>query len=149
MKSRGILMLNKVGTLVTLTLISACTTVNVSEVDASANRISDVCVERNERVQVSDFLRIVEQGFLRHGIETSVYEGKAPENCEYVLSYTAERGWDIKPFLDYAELRLKHRSKTIGTAEYRHSGGFGLNKWASTETKMTPVIDRLLAGYTK
>src|SRR5689334_17007118 len=108
-------------------LVSGCTTVNVTKVDASANRITDVCIERNERVQVSDFLRIVEKAFLHHGIETSVYDGKAPESCEYVLNYTAERGWDLKPFLDFAELRLKHRNKTIGTAEYRHSGGFALN----------------------
>ncbi len=69
-----------------------------------------------------------------------------PPSCTYRLWYTAERGWDLAPYLDYAELRLKHDRKTIGTATYRHSGGFGLNKWASTESKMTPVIDQLVGS---
>jgi len=51
--------------------------------------------------------------------------------------------------MNYAELRLKHGAKTIGSATYRHAGGFALNKWASTESKMHPVIEQLLAGYQK
>ncbi len=49
-------------------------------------------------------------------------------------------------FLRYAELRLRDREKTIGTATYRHRGGLGLNKWASTRSKMRPVIDQLLSA---
>lgn len=134
--------------LLTLSL-AACTSVNVAQVDAGKYPIDVVCIERNEKVAVADFLSVVEQGFMRHGLETKVYDGEPPESCEYSLWYTAERGWDVAPYLDYAELRLQQRDKTIGTALYRHSGGFGLNKWAGTESKMNPVIDELLADYSR
>ena len=36
-------------------------------------------------------------------------------------------------------------NRIIGTASYHHHGGFALTKYASVQTKMTPVIDELLA----
>jgi hypothetical protein len=128
-------------------MLSACTSVTVLAVDSAKHPIDTVCIERNDAVVVDDFLAVVEQGFIRHGLETAVYDGNLPESCEYSLWYTAERGWDIAPYLDFVELRLKQRGKTIGTATYRHSGGFGFNKWNSTKSKMNPVIDKLLAAY--
>lgn len=128
-------------------LMTACTSVQVSKVDASKHPIKRVCIQENPKVAVSDFVGVVENGFRRHGIETSLHGGTVPADCEYILTYTAERGWDITPYLDFAELRLTHKGTTIGTATYRHRGGFGFNKWAGTETKMNPVIDQLLSGF--
>ena len=96
---------------------------------------------------VVDFLAVVEEGFNRHGIETELYDGQVPPDCEYTLTYTARRKWDIGFFLAYAHLRLSHGHKTIATATYKHSGGLALNKWASTESKITPVIDELLSDF--
>jgi hypothetical protein len=127
--------------------MSACTTVNVAKIDTSANPMKSVCIEQNPKVLVADFVGVVERGFLAHGIETSVYSVPLPASCEYSLTYTATRGWDLAPFMNFAELRLKRGPTTIGSATYRHAGGFGLNKWASTESKMQPVIEQLLAGY--
>ena len=136
-------------TLPILLLLStaACTTVEVAKVDASRYPMQLVCIERNDKVLVDDFLSVVERGFLRHGVEAVVYDGQQADNCEYSLWYTAERGWDMSPYLDFAELRLKQHGKTIGTATYKHSGGLALNKWASTNEKMDPVIDSLLADF--
>lgn len=126
---------------------SACTSTSVRPVDAKAHSIKQVCIERNPRVQVDDLVVVLENGFARHNIQTSVYEGTVPNGCEYTLWYTARRGWDLAPFLKSAELRLRHQGIEIATAYYNHSGGFALNKWASTETKLDPVIDELLAGF--
>ena len=126
---------------------TACTTINVTKIEASKHPISLVCIKVNPKVLVGDFLTVVEAGFLRHGIEVEVFEGQAPSHCEYIMSYTALRGWDLAPYMDQAELRLMREGKTVGLATYRHSGGFGFNKWASTESKMTPVIDELLAEF--
>jgi hypothetical protein len=49
--------------------------------------------------------------------------------------------------LSYAELSLHKDRLVIATARYRHSGGFALNKWDSTQTKLAPVIDELLADF--
>ena len=127
--------------------LACCTHVAVKPIDAAKHQIASVCIKENSKVQVVDFLAVVQEEFLNHGIETDVYTGDLPENCQYRLNYTARRSWDIVTFLSYAELRLMYGTTTIGVANYRHSGGFALNKWASTKSKMTPVIDKLLQNF--
>lgn len=139
--------LQVVASLATLLSLSACTTVSVHRVDTVQHPIKSVCIEENPKVAVSDLLSVLESGFQRHNIKTSVYRDKAPERCEYTLWYTAFRGWDLAPFLRRAELRLRRGDDTIASAIYNHSGGLALNKWASTEDKLTPVIDELLGGF--
>lgn len=131
-----------------LALTAACTTVQVVRPDASKYQIKSACIERNAKVQVSDFTTVLQAGFLRHGIETSLFEqGKIPATCQTVIKYTATRGWDVTPFMNHAEVTMSQEGRVIGTATYRHAGGLALNKWADTATKMDPVIDQLLAGY--
>ena len=128
-------------------LVGACTSVKVQSVDASIPLLH-VCIQRNYRVEVSDFLPVLLQGFERHGIGTEVYNGDRPRRCEYVLTYTALRSWDMKPYLSHAELHLLRAGQEVASAEYhlRAKGGFALTKWAGTQSKMDPVIDELLAG---
>ena len=128
-------------------LLGACTTVNVRKVDATKHPLKLVCIEENPKVAVDDFMSVLENGFQRHGINTIVYQLKAPDRCEYTLWYTAFRGWDIAPFLNRAELRLRRGDEVVASAMYKHSGGFALNKWASTEAKLNPVIDELLSDF--
>lgn len=137
----------RTATLALVLFAASCTTVRVSSVDPRYKPIDRVCIERNAKVMVDDFIPIVEDGFRRHGIGTAVYDAPVPGDCKFVLTYTARRGWDMASFLKYAELRLQDGQVTIGSATYKHAGGFGLNKWASTESKMNPVIDQLLAAY--
>jgi hypothetical protein len=127
-----------------LVALGACTTVRVTPVDRAAHPIDRVCIERNPKVVVDGFVTVLQNGFRRNGIETEVYDGAMPAECRYALTYTARRGWDAVPYLKFAELRLTDHATEIGTATYRHAGGFGLNKWASTESKLDPVIDQLL-----
>ena len=91
----------------------------------------------------------MEDGFNDHGITTEMYKGARPRHCEYHLTYTALRSWDFSTYLFHAELRLYKGSTRIGYAEYHliGKGGFSLNKWASVKSKMTPIIDELLAQY--
>ncbi|MDH3613857.1 MAG: Sbal_3080 family lipoprotein [Gammaproteobacteria bacterium] len=128
-------------------LICACTSVKVQPVDASMPLLH-VCIQRNTAVQVGDFLQVLEDGFERHGIGTEIYNGNRPRRCEYVLTYTALRSWDMKPYLSHAELRLLRAGQQVASADYhlRGKGGFSLTKWAGTKSKMDPVIDELLAG---
>jgi len=125
-------------------MLAGCTSVQVNNVDTSQHDIDQVCIQKNPKVIVSDFLGVLQQGLMRHGIQSSVHDAPLPAHCSYRLEYTAERGWDLAPYLDHAEIYLYRDGGLIGSANYRHSGGFGLNKWASTATKMNPVIDQLL-----
>ena len=126
-----------------------CTSVQVKPLDSSL-AISKVCIEKNEKVIVPQFLEILKSGFDRHGISTEIFHGKAPDECEIVCTYTALRSWDFTPYLSHAELWLRDQNgKLIAYAEYhlKGGGGFALNKWASAKSKINPVIDELLVGY--
>jgi len=133
--------------IITVIAFAGCTSVNVKKVDSNEHPLLLVCITENPSVLVRDFLTVVENGFKHHGIETEIYAGNMPRHCSYILTYNADRGWDFAPFLNYAVLYLKHDNKIIATATYRHSGGLALNKWVSTESKMTPVIDQLLSDF--
>lgn len=124
--------------------ISGCTSVQVSPVDATD--IKQVCIVENPRVEVTDFVDVLRDGFSRHNIPTSVVSADAAKSCEVTLTYTALRHWDLKPYLSHAELRMWRNGVQIGSAEYHLNGGggFDMAKWAGTKAKMDPVIDQLL-----
>ncbi len=130
-----------------LPVIASCSSVQVREVQASSHPISLVCIKNDPTVLVVDLLGVIEDGFQRHGIETKVFDDDLPDTCKYSLTYAAGRSWDVAPYMNHAELRLKEGNKIIGSATYHHKGGFGFNKWASTASKMDPVIDKLLEGF--
>jgi hypothetical protein len=142
-------MKNKLMPVLSIFLLASCTTVNVRKVDAEAYPIKLVCIQENPKVIVSDLITVLEDGFQRHNIKTLIYQDKAPDRCEYMLWYTATRQWDVAPFLNHAELRLKQGDTVIASATYHHAGGFALNKWASTEKKLNPIIEELLAGFSQ
>lgn len=126
--------------------VTGCTAIKVQPVDNLAS-ILHVCIHENPKVKVDDFVPVLEAAFSRYGISTERVATIAP-HCEYVLSYSARRSWDITPYLSQAELELSQWGRPIARADYhlRGKGGLALNKWASTETKISPVIDKLLTG---
>jgi hypothetical protein len=131
-------------------ILLGCTSIEVRPVTAGLN-IGEVCIEENTAVIVDDFLPVVRDGFDRHGIATKVYPKPVPRECEYVLTYTAFKTWDMATYLHRAELRLERNGRMVGTATYhlRGKGGLSLTKWASTKEKMDPVIDEMLANVKK
>jgi len=131
-------------------ILNSCTSINVKPVAAGVV-ITNVCVEINPKVIVADFLPVVRSGFDRHGIHTKIVSRPAPQECEYVLSYTAFKTWDLTLYLHHAELKLESKGKIIASAEYhlKGQGGLALTKFKSTKEKMTPVIDKLLINVNK
>ncbi|MGI9323862.1 MAG: Sbal_3080 family lipoprotein [Pseudomonadales bacterium] len=124
----------------TLTM-AACTAVNVDPV-ADSSDLGTVCIVENPKVVVADFIAVVEGRFKHHGVATKLVQDR--KGCNTTLDYTAERSWDLKPFLDYAQLTLRRDGVLIGSAEYRNRGGFTVTKYAGTASKMNPVVDELL-----
>jgi hypothetical protein len=126
-------------------VLAGCTSVSVRALDPNKHPVKLVCIQKNPEVQIREFLGVVEDGFQRHGMETEVFDSDPPPRCEYVLTYVAVRGWDFVTYLKHVELRLKQGHKIVGTAIHK-SGSATLTKFASVETKMTPLIDELLTG---
>lgn len=129
-----------------IALSSACTTIRVEPLQAAA---TDVCIEENPEVQVDDFVGTLQRGFARHGVATRLYRQIPASDCPLVLSYTARRSWSVVTYLALAELRIHGADgRQLASAYYRFRGRglLAVKKWQSTETKMAPVIDQLLAG---
>jgi hypothetical protein len=123
----------------------ACTHVYVQPVRGGPQALADVCIERNPKVRVSDFVQVLVKGFRRHGIETRVVQPPADPECDYVVHYSARRSWDLVTYMNYAEISVKQDDALIASATYSHSGGFAFNKYRGTRAKMDPVIDELLS----
>ena len=129
-----------------IVLSSACTTIRVEPLKTP---LASLCIEENPEVQVDDFLGTLQRGFARHGIDTRLYKQIPASGCPQVLSYTARRPWARGTYLPLAELRSRaEKGRQLASAYYRFRGRglLAVKKWQSTETKMTPVIDQLLAG---
>jgi hypothetical protein len=126
--------------------LSACTSIQVSPIDPALS-FSHVCIRENPKVQVADFIQVLEDGFARHDVTTEVFSGKKPTHCEFVLDYTALRSWDISAYLSHAELRITQNNRRVAAATYHleGKGGLSLMKWEGTKAKMDPVIDQLFA----
>jgi len=138
----------KLKLLTAVVLITAgCTSINVKPVAPTAD-LQSVRIINNPKVTVSDFISVLQDGFNRHDIATSVVEQSQAQSCDVTLTHTALRSWDFKPYISHAELRLWRGGKQIGSADYhlKGKGGLSLTKWGSTKEKMDPVIDQLLGS---
>ncbi|RMG56383.1 MAG: hypothetical protein D6717_06750 [Gammaproteobacteria bacterium] len=128
--------------------LTACTSVEVKPV-SDASLLRNVCIEKNPRVTVPGFLEALQDGFANHDIKTKVISAGKYDSCDAILTYTALRSWDLKPYLSHAELRLNTPDgRRLGHAIYHldGGGGFDLSKFSGVREKMFPVIDQLLGG---
>lgn len=126
-------------------LTSACTSIQVQPINSELQP-EKICIEENPKVIVGDFLNVIRNRIEHHGIDTQVYKNKVPDGCEYSMTYTALKNWDLGTYIHHAELRLLKNGKRVGYAEYHLNGkgGLSLMKWQGTKTKMNPVVDELL-----
>ena len=139
--------------LLPLLCLTGCTSISVKPVSSSLH-LTHVCIQKNPQAEEADFLDVVREGFERHGISTEIFQDSKPSNCEYVVTYTALRSYDMVMFLSHAELKLKKDGIELASAVYHlkrgllgFSGGLDPSKFQGTKSKMDPVIDQFLAAY--
>ncbi len=133
-------------TIYVLLLSFGCTSVKVTPI-SSEHSPDRICLINNSAVIVAGFEEAVRGRIEYHGIKTELVEaGRVPSDCLYTMKYTALKNWDIGLYLHHAELYLLYDGREIARAVYRlrNKGGLALNKWASVESKMNPVVDQLL-----
>jgi len=126
-----------------VSVLSGCTSI---QVEPLAVRPASICIEQNPKVQVSDFVSVIQRGLSDRGISSQVYE-QVPTTCDYKLTYVAYRSWDFVPYLTSADLEVWDKgNRRVGAAHYhlRGKGGMSMAKWQGTQTKMAPVMDQLL-----
>lgn len=128
--------------------LSGCTAVNVRPIPTET-RITNVLIRENPKVPVADFLDVVIEGFERHGISTKVISESADAGDAFVVTYTAQRRWDMAIYLVDATISIEKEGHRLAHAQYhlRNGGGLSVTKWSGTKTKIDPVIDKLLKDY--
>lgn len=134
-----------------LIILSGCTQINVRKIDSKKYAIKHVCIKENQKVNINDFINVLEEKFFEYGITSEVYEERtAPTSCKYIVKYTAKQSWDISHYIGYAEINIYDDRRKIGGATYKQSGGsasLSLNKWGTTLEKIGPVLDNLLSKF--
>jgi len=132
-----------------LVVLSACTSLEVRPIPPQSVKIDFVCIKKNTDVNVDDFVSVVQEGFARHGLATKLVEGQMPTDCHYLLEYTADRSWDLAPYMSDARLTITKDGVYLSSGHYHLNGhgGFDLAKWAGTASKLNPVIDQMLKDF--
>ena len=148
MKISKVLVTGAVATLAAV-LLTGCVgkTVKVESLDTKTYHIDNICIVQNDKVIVLDFIPIIRKGFKRHGISSKVYYEDVPKTCEYVFTYRATQAWDLKVFLESARLYINKDNTVIASASYDSGGGLQTSKFGTHESKLDPVIDKLLFLY--
>ncbi|NNH88707.1 Sbal_3080 family lipoprotein [Acinetobacter terrae] len=128
--------------------VVGCTSIQVKKTDGfQPQAVKQICIIKNPKVIVNGFEESLVRSFARYNIGARVYPKNSDlTHCETTMDYTALRTWDVVTYLSYAKLTLMKDSKVVSDAEFRlkGNGGFALNKWRSTDTKIDELVDELM-----
>jgi len=130
-------------------IMSGCTSrsLKIEPLDTKIHQIDVICIEENKKVFDKTFLPAIISAFKHHHIKSKVYS-EVPISCFYKLKYTAKSNWDMAMYLQSASIELYNQENTvIASVLYRSPDALNLSKFKSTESKVYPVIDKLLLGH--
>ncbi|MBU0622367.1 MAG: hypothetical protein KJ795_11000 [Gammaproteobacteria bacterium] len=129
-------------------LLAGCVSISVKPVDSKVS-IQHVCIEDNPKVVVSDFMQALRDGFDRNEISSEIYTGTKSTNCEYQVTYTANKKWALAgSYLSHAEIRIEKDGRYVASATY-NSKGLANGSFTTTKEAIDPVIDEMLNKKTK
>jgi hypothetical protein len=115
-----------------------------------------VCVEYNPQTPDPDIAPALQAELHDHAIESRIYEeGGAPSTCKFRVTYTADIEWGTPPFasgyksyIRDATLTLRDENGTVlSSSAYSLDGVFQMGKWATSRSKLAPVVTALVTGF--
>jgi hypothetical protein len=123
--------------------------------------VRNLCIEFNPDAAVADVVPAIQIELRKHQIESRVYEAgpmtaaSLVDECKVWLKYSAYIAWDYPPmsgnyraYVNTAALTLlTSRGTVLSSSNYELGTGFGLGKWASTQSKLAPVVTALVTGF--
>lgn len=128
--------------------ITGCTSIQVKNSEGfQPQSVKQICVINNPKVIIAGFDDSIVRSFARYNINARIYpENSKPALCETTMNYTALRTWDVVTYMSYAKFTLMKEGRIVSEAEFRlkGNGGFALNKWRSTDTKIDELVDQLV-----
>ena len=118
--------------------------------------IDSVCVEYNPLTPDPDIAPALQAELRNHEIDSRIYEqGGAPTSCHFRVTYTADIEWGTPPFasgyksyIRDATLTLRDENGTVlSSSAYSLDGVFQMGKWATSRSKLAPVVTALVTGF--
>jgi hypothetical protein len=118
--------------------------------------VKQACIEYNPVTPDPDIPPALQAELKLHDIDSRVYEaGGAPASCQFLISYTAHIEWDTtalsdtyRPYLRDLTLTLRDAQGTVlSSSAYALGGAFEMGKWASSRSKVAPVVTALVTGF--
>jgi hypothetical protein len=139
-------------TILSLSVMAAlvgCTSLDVKRLPPQPAKIDCVCIKKNADMNVDDLVQVVQERFAKHGLTTKLIDGPMPADCHYMLEYTADRWWDLAPYMVDARLTITKDGAYLSSGHYHLNGhgGLDLGKYAGTASKLNPVIDQMLQDF--
>lgn len=118
--------------------------------------VQSICIEYNRQAPVQDVLPALQAELRALHIDSRVYDtGSTAEGCAVWLRYAASMDWGIPPFasehrayLTAAALSLQTADgRILSSSQYELDTVFGLGKWSTTRSKISPVVVALITGF--
>ncbi len=118
--------------------------------------LDTVCVEYNPLTPDPDIAPALQAELRNHEIDSRIYEqGGAPSSCRFRVTYTADIEWGTPPFasgyksyIRDATLTLRDENGTVlSSSAYSLDGVFQMGKWATSRSKLAPVVTALVTGF--
>ena len=118
--------------------------------------LDTVCVEYNPLTPDPDIAPALQAELRSHEIDSRIYEqGGTPMSCKFRVTYTADIEWGTPPFGDGykayirdATLTLRDESGAVlSSSAYSLDGTFQMGKWATSRSKLAPVVTALVTGF--
>ena len=136
--------------LILVAVLAGCTSLDVRPIPASA-RLQKICIKYNADNNVSDLVQVIQEDFSSHGITSTVIKEDKQVACPAVATYTADRWWDMAPYMVDAQITVENDAGFLGSCHYHLAGhgGLDLTKWEGTHAKLDPAIDAMLINYPK
>ncbi len=128
-------------------VLAACSANRLGPINASEG-IDHICIQKNPKVKVVDFIPALEEGFARHGVTSEVYEGLVPRHCRYAVKYTAVQKWNLQLNMTNAEIDIFRDGRAIASGKFMLKP-FSPLQMASTQKKLFPVIDELFVNVSQ
>lgn len=116
--------------------------------------VTHVCVEYNRNLPLDELVPALQAELKTQGVDSRVYDvGVTPRACTHWLRYAGSIEWGIAPltqehraYLSAAALSL-HRADGRLLASSAYVSDSTLGRWASTRTKIAPVVKALITGF--
>lgn len=129
--------------LAALALLVGCASAVQRVSPVSKLEAKQICVVRNAAVRQT-FHDALELALGKRGYQVrTVPDGSTPAACPLVAQYVAHWRWDLALYMSYAELKVFHDQKQIGTALYDATAVLGTSKFINGEEKLNELVGQL------